>query len=54
MLLTIAIILIVIWLILLLLHLLGGFVYILLVVGVILGIAHFARGGSKGNGTPSV
>lgn len=52
MLLTIAIILIVLWLIGLLLHLLGGFIYIFLVVGVILGIAHFMRGGGKNDMTP--
>lgn len=47
MLLTIAIILLIIWILGLFLHFLGGFIWIFLVVGLIVGIAHFLRGGNK-------
>jgi hypothetical protein len=44
MLLTIAIILLVIWILGLVLHLLGAFIWLFLIAGLIVGITHFVRG----------
>jgi len=44
---VLAIILLVIWGGGLILHVLGGFIYIFLVVGIIMGIAHFLTGNSN-------
>ncbi len=41
---TLAIILLILWIAGLGLHLLGGFIHIVLVVAIILAIAHFVRG----------
>lgn len=49
MLVTIGIIILVLWILGLLAHIGGGFIHILLVIGIILVIAHFLRG--RGNRT---
>ncbi len=47
MLLTLAIILLILWILGLVFHILGGFIYIALVLAIILGIWHFVAGGNK-------
>lgn len=47
MLLGIAILFLLIWIIGLALHVLGGLIYIFLVIGIIMGIAHFLRGATR-------